>query len=134
MSLQRTKLLNIQSITGIATVGIFTVGVTPTAGGVGIASTTYLRSVVMHHTGLGSARASLYVYTGNITISGTARTEYRILRVDMASNETFFFETNYPLVLSGRDQLVVEITAPAVGGVGVGSAINFQVLGDTDIS
>ena len=37
MSLQRTKLLGIQSVTGVSTVGIMTVGVTPTAGGVGIA-------------------------------------------------------------------------------------------------
>jgi len=42
MALQRTKLLDLQSVTGVSTVGIFTVGVTPTAGGVGIASTTYL--------------------------------------------------------------------------------------------
>ena len=32
MGLKRTKLLDIQSITGIATVGIFTVGVTVGAG------------------------------------------------------------------------------------------------------
>jgi hypothetical protein len=31
--------------------------------------------------------------------------------------------------------VVVEITspAPAVGGAGIGSAINYQLLGDTDI-
>ena len=45
MALQRTKLLGIQAVTGINTVGILTVGVTQTAGGVGIASTTYLRGV-----------------------------------------------------------------------------------------
>jgi len=33
MTLKRTKLLNVQSVTGIATVGIFTVGTTSTAGG-----------------------------------------------------------------------------------------------------
>jgi hypothetical protein len=54
MSLKRTKLLGIQAVTGINTVGILTVGVTQTAGGVGIASTTYLRGVIMHNTGLGT--------------------------------------------------------------------------------
>ena len=34
MALQKTNLLNITSISGINTVGILTVGVTPTAGGV----------------------------------------------------------------------------------------------------
>ena len=62
MALRRTELLSIQSITGINTVGILTVGVTPTTGGVGIASTTYLRGVIMHNTGLGTCTSSLYIY------------------------------------------------------------------------
>ena len=135
MGLKRTKLLGIQSVTGIATVGILTVGTTQTAGGVGIASTTYLRGVVMHNTGLGTATSSLYVYPSgesNITVGQTA---YRLARVDLNSNETFFFEANYPIVLTDREKIVVEVTAPAaaVGGAGIGSAINYQILGDTDI-
>ena len=135
MGLKRTKLLGIQAVTGITTVGILTVGVTPTAGGVGIASTTYLRGVVMHNTGLGTATSSLYVYPSgesNITVGQTA---YRLARVDIASNETFFFEANYPIVLTDREKIVVEVTQPAatVGGAGIGSAINYQILGDTDI-
>ena len=134
MGLKRTKLLGIQAVTGINTVGILTVGVTPTAGGVGIASTTYLRGVVMHNTGLGSATSSLYVYPSgesNITVGQTA---YRLARVDIASNETFFFEANYPIVLTDREKIVVEVTAPInQTGTGIGSAINYQILGDTDI-
>ena len=135
MGLKRTKLLGIQAVTGINTVGILTVGVTQTAGGVGIASTTYLRGVVMHNTGLASATSSLYVYPSgesNITVGQTA---YRLARVDLDSNETFFFEANYPIVLTDREKIVVEVTAPAaaVGGAGIGSAINYQILGDTDI-
>ena len=135
MGLKRTKLLGIQAVTGINTVGILTVGVTPTAGGVGIASTTYLRGVVMHNTGLATATSSLYVYPSgesNITVGQTA---YRLARVDIASNETFFFEANYPIVLTDREKIVVEVTQPAatVGGAGIGSAINYQILGDTDI-
>lgn len=135
MSLRRTKLLNIQSVTGIATVGIFTVGVTSTAGGVGIASTTYLRGVIMHNTGLSTATSSLYIYPNNVAATGVGQTSYRLARVDLASNETFFFETNYPLVLTNQDKIVVEITQPAssVGGAGIGSVVNYQILGDTDI-
>ena len=135
MGLKRTKLLGIQSVTGIATVGILTVGTTQTAGGVGIASTTYLRGVVMHNTGLGTATSSLYVYPSgesNITVGQTA---YRLARVDLSANETFFYEMNYPLVLVNQEKIVVEVTQPAiaVGGAGIGSAINYQILGDTDI-
>ena len=135
MALKRTKLLGIQAITGINTVGILTVGVTQTAGGVGVASTTYLRGVVMHNTGLATATSSLYVYPSSVAVSGIGQTAYRLARVDLTANETFFFEMNYPLVLTNQEKIVVEVTQPAtaVGGAGIGSAINYQILGDTDI-
>ena len=135
MGLKRTKLLGIQAVTGINTVGILTVGVTPTAGGVGVASTTYLRGVVMHNTGLATATSSLYVYPNGVSDISVGQTAYRLARVDIAANETFFFEPNYPIVMAHDESLVVEVTAPAasVGGAGIGSAINFQILGDTDI-
>ena len=135
MSLKRTKLLGIQAVTGINTVGILTVGVTPTAGGVGVASTTYLRGVVMHNTGLATATSSLYVYPNGVSDISVGQTAYRLARVDIASNETFFYEMNYPLVLTDGEKIIVEVTQPAaaVGGAGIGSAINYQILGDTDI-
>ena len=133
MGLQRTKLLGIQAVTGINTVGILTVGVTETAGGVGIASTTYLRGVVMHNTGLATATSSLYVYPSGVSDISVGQTAYRLARVDLASNETFFFEANYPIVLTDREKIIVEVTGPASGGTGIGSAINYQILGDTDI-
>ena len=131
MGLQRTKLLGIQAVTGISTVGILTVGTTPTA--VGIASTTYLRGVVMHNTGLATATAGLYVYPSGVSDVSVGQTAYRLARVDLASNETFFFEMNYPLVLVNQEKIVVDVTQPAtaVGGAGIGSAVNFQILGDT---
>ena len=131
MALQKTKVLNITSVTGIATVGILTAGVTPTDAGV--AGTCYIRSVIMHNTGLGSARVSLYVNPDTNPVS-VATTANRILRIDLSSNETSFFESNYPIVLTPTDSLGVEITAPASGGTGIGSAVNFLVNGDTDIS
>lgn len=135
MGLKRTKLLGIQAVTGINTVGILTVGTTPTAGGVGIASTTYLRGVVMHNTGLATCTSSLYVYPSTVAVSGVGQTAYRLARVDLNANETFFFEMNYPLVLVDQEKIVVEVTQPAttVGGAGIGSVVNYQILGDTDI-
>ena len=62
MGLKRTKLQAVQSVTGITTVGIFTVGVTNTGGPVGVASTSYVRGVIMHNTGLATATSSLYIY------------------------------------------------------------------------
>ena len=134
MALKRTKLLGIQAVTGISTVGILTVGTTQTAGGVGIASTTYLRGVVMHNTGLATCQSSLYVYPNGVAADGSAgNAAYRLARVDLSSNETFFFEANYPIVLVDQEKIVVEVTQSGNGGAGIGSAVNFQILGDTDI-
>ena len=136
MGLKRTKLLDIQSITGINTVGIFTVGITDCTGPVGVASTTYLRGVISHNPGFNTCVASLYAYP-----KGAARPEatgygvsaYRLSRVDLAQNETYFFEPNYPIVLVDRESLVVEVSNSTVGGTGIGSMVNFQLLGDTDV-
>jgi len=130
MALQKTKVLNITSVTGIATVGILTAGVTPTDAGV--AGTCYIRSVIMHNTGLGTARVSLYINPDTNPVS-IAVTTNRILRIDVAPNETTFFESNYPITLTSTDSLGVEVGVPDVGGVGIGSAVNFLVNGDTDI-
>ena len=132
MTLKKTQLLDIVSVTGVSTVGILTVGVTQTAGGVGIASTTYIKNVIMHNTGLGTARVSLYLNPNTSPVS-IAVTANRFLRVDVAPNETTFFESTYPIVVTNRDSLSVEITPPDAGGTGIGSAVNFIVNGDTDV-
>ena len=130
MALKKTQLLDITSVTGIATVGIFTAGVTATAAGT--ASTTYIKNVIMHNTGLGTARVSLYLNPDTNPVS-VAVTANRFLRLDIASNETAFFESTYPIVMTGTDSLSVEITAPDAGGTGIGSAVNFIINGDTDV-
>tara|TARA_B100000287_G_C20557470_1_gene751045 strand:+ start:343 stop:756 length:414 start_codon:yes stop_codon:yes gene_type:complete len=137
MGLQRTKLLDIQSVTGINTVGIFTVGVTDCTGPVGVASTTYLRGVIMHNTGLASCTSSLYSYPAGAArpeATGYGVSAYRLARVELETNETFFFEPNYPITLVDRESIVVEVTAPPSDGTGIGSAVNYQILGDTNIN
>ena len=134
MALKKTQLLDITSITGIATVGIYTVGVTATAGGVGVASTSYIKNIIMHNTGLGTARVSAYINPNTSpVITGYGVTVNRFLRVDVAPNETTFFESTYPIVMTDRDSLTVEVSAPDAGGTGIGSAVNFIVNGDTDV-
>ena len=133
MALKKTQLLDIVSVTGIATVGILTVGVTPTAGGVGVASTSYIKNIIMHNTGLGTARVSLYINPNTTPVLGYGVTANRFLRLDLAPNETTFFESTYPIVMTHHDSLTVEVTPPDSGGTGIGSAVNFIVNGDTDI-
>ena len=133
MALKRTKLLGITSVTGINTVGIFTVGVTDCTGPVGVASTTYVRGIIAHNTGLDTCTSTLYAYPGVHTPTAVGDTSYRLSRVDLAQNETYFFEPNYPIVLVDRESLVVEVSNSTVGGTGIGSMVNFQLLGDTDV-
>ena len=133
MALKKTQLLDIVSVTGIATVGILTVGVTPTAGGVGVASTSYIKNIIMHNTGLGTARVSLYINPDTTPVLGYGVTTNRFLRLDLAPNETTFFESTYPIVMTHHDSLTVEVTPPDAGGTGIGSAVNFIVNGDTDV-
>ena len=133
MALKKTQLLDITSVTGIATVGILTVGVTPTAGGVGVASTSYIKNIIMHNTGLGTARVSLYINPDTTPVLGYGVTANRFLRLDLAPNETTFFESTYPIVMTHHDSLTVEVTPPDSGGTGIGSAVNFIVNGDTDV-
>ena len=135
MGLKKTQLIGITSVVGLSTVGILTVGVTDTQGGVGIASTCYVKSVIMHNTGLGTARVSLYLNESTVQNAvATGVTANKFLTVDLAANETSFFETNYPLVMANwGDTLSVAIDAPDDGGTGIGSMVNFIVNGDTDI-
>ena len=137
MALQRTKLLDVTAVVGMSTVGIFTVGINTVrqgGGAVGIASTSYIRSVIMHNTGLGTARVGLYVNPNTPSVVGYGSTAQRILRVDIAPNETTFFESNYPIVMTHHDSIAVDIVAPDSGGTGIGSMVNFIINGDTDIT
>tara|TARA_B100000945_G_scaffold222071_1_gene179363 strand:- start:31 stop:480 length:450 start_codon:yes stop_codon:yes gene_type:complete len=143
---QQNKLTQLVSLTGISTVGIYTVGVTETAGGTGIGTTTYVRTALFHnagkagaastdYAGLGTATCSLYIYPHFEEVSGVGKTSYRILRKDLAPNETYMFDLpSYPVILTDREKLVVEITKPFdfVGGTGIGTVINVQVFGDED--
>ena len=135
MALKKTQLIGITSVVGLSTVGILTVGKTNTIGGVGIASTSYVKSVIMHNTGLGTARVSLYLNQGTVQNAvATGVTANKFLTVDVAANETTFFETNYTLVLgTWCDTLSVAVDAPDSGGSGIGSMVNFIVNGDTDV-
>ena len=143
---RQNKLTQIISITGINTVGILTIGVTETAGGiVGIATTTYIRTALFHnagravgatttgYAGLGTATCSVYIYPHFEEVEGVGKTAYRLLRQDLAPNETYLWDLpSYPVIMTDREKFVVEITQPSdfVGGTGLGTQVNVQLFGD----
>ena len=142
---QQSKLSQIISITGINTVGILTIGVTETAGGVvGIATTTYISTALFQYAGkaegaatsyagLGTVTCSVYIYPHFEEVEGVGKTAYRLLRRDIAPNETYMWDLpSYPIIMTDREKFVVEINKPAdyVGGTGVGTVVNVQLYGD----
>ena len=140
MALKKTQLLPITTVVGVQTVGIYTAGLTATS--VGVGTTSYVKSIIMHnagaaanHAGLGTARVGVYIYPNTgVTdrVSGVGNSSYRILQIDLAPNETSFFESNYPLALAPFNAIAVDVKQPDTGGSGVGTAVNFIINGDTE--
>ena len=144
MALKKTQLLPITTVVGVQTVGIYTAGLTATS--VGVGTTSYVKSIIMHnagaaadHAGVGTARVGIYIYpnTGvtdrvaNSGSTGVGQSAYRIALLDLAPNETSFFECNYPLVLAPFNAIAVDVKQ-ADNGAGVGTAVNFIINGDTE--
>ena len=140
MALKKTQLLPITTVVGVQTVGIYTAGLTATS--VGVGTTSYVKSIIMHNAGaaadnagVGTARVGVYIYPNTgVTdrVSGVGNSSYRILQIDLAANETSFFETNYPIVLAPFNAIAVDVKQPDNGGAGVGTAVNFIINGDTE--
>ena len=83
---------------------------------------------------MGTARVSAYINPNTTpVITGYGITANSFVRLDIAPNETAFFESTYPIVMTHNDSLTVEVSAPDAGGTGIGSAVNFIVNGDTDV-
>ena len=109
----QNKLTPIVSLSGINTVGIYTVGITELAGGGGVCTTTYLRSILMHNTGLGTCTSSVYVYPHFEEVEGVGKTAYKLLNKSLESGETYLWDLpSYPIMMVDREKVVVEINSP----------------------
>ena len=135
MAFKKTKILDLKSLTGVTTVGIFTAGTTSTDAGT--ARTSYVKGLIAHNTGLSTCGFSMYIVKDQTQVApgvSEANETNRILRVNLESNETFFFETPYPITLTPNDAIAVDIRLGSTGGTGIGSVVNVQILGDTDVA
>ena len=141
MAFKKTKILDLKSLTGVTTVGIFTAGTTSTDAGT--ARTSYVKGLIAHNTGVATCGFSVYIVKDQTQVApgvSEANETNRILRVNLESNETFFFETPYPITLTPNDAIAVDIRVAeglvdlSRGGSGIGSVVNVQLLGDSDIA
>ena len=141
MALKKTQLLPITTVVGVQTVGIYTAGLTATS--VGVGTTSYVKSIIMHNAGaaadnagLGTARVGVYIYPNTgVTdrVSGVGNSSYRIAQIDLAPQETSFFESNYPIVLAPFNAIAVDVKPGDLAvEAGVGTAVNFIINGDTE--
>lgn len=141
MAFKKTKIIDLKSLTGVTTVGIFTAGTTSTDAGT--ARTSYVKGLIAHNTGLATCGFSVYIVKDQTQVApgvSEANETNRILRVNLESNETFFFETPYPITLTPNDAIAVDIRLAeglvdfSNGGTGISSVVNVQLLGDTDVA
>jgi hypothetical protein len=141
MAFKKTKILDLKSLTGVTTVGIFTAGTTSTDAGT--ARTSYVKGLIAHNTGLATCGFSVYIVKDQTQVApgvSEANETNRILRINLESNETFFFETPYPITLTPNDAIAVDIRLAeglvdfSNGGTGISSVVNVQLLGDSDIA
>ena len=141
MAFKKTKIIDLKSLTGVTTVGIFTAGTTSTDAGT--ARTSYVKGLIAHNTGVATCGFSVYIVKDQTQVApgvSEANETNRILRVNLESNETFFFETPYPITLTPNDAIAVDIRLAeglvdfSNGGTGISSVVNVQLLGDTDVA
>ena len=137
MAFKKTKILDLKSLTGVTTVGIFTAGTTSTDAGT--ARTSYVKGLIAHNTGVATCGFSVYIVKDQTQVApgvSEANETNRILRVNLEANETFFFEAPYPITLTANDAIAVDVRVAggSGGGTGISSVVNVQLLGDTDIA
>lgn len=118
---------------------VVSAGTTSTVYEVGSAKTAYIRSVVIYNSTVGtsstdlSQQAQIYVVPNNASNVGTATDGNRIARISLAANDTFFYELQYPIILSSTGDSIQVFNE---GTFNLGSAtnpINVLVLGDKEL-
>jgi hypothetical protein len=103
---------------------------------VGSAKTAFVRTIAVHHASLGSTTASvsqtvqiLYVPSTHV---GVGTSGHRIARLNLAPDDTFFFEPHYPLTLDTTgDRIQVFNEGYFYNGLSA-SPVNVLVMGDKE--
>lgn len=113
-------------------------GSTVTVYEVGSAKTAFIRTIAVHHASLGSTTDGisqtvqiLYVPNSGGSV-GIGTSGNRIARLNLAPDDTFFFEPHYPLTLdSTGDSIQVFNEGDYYDGLSY-SSVNILVIGDRE--
>ena len=120
MALARTDLTAVTQIGMASTVAIVTVGASQTC---------YVKSIMIHNCDAsGAQNVNVYVVPNRGGSAGTISTANRIARIGIGTDDTFFFEPAYPIVIRNTGDAVF------VGNEGVtANMINVYATGDIDL-
>jgi hypothetical protein len=117
---------------------IVSAGTTSTIYSVSSAKTVYIRSIVIYNSTVGTAstdlsqQAQIYIVPNSGGSVGTATDGNRIARISLASNDTFFFEPQYPITLTSNGDSI-QVFNEGTFNLGVATNdINVVVLGDRE--
>ena len=121
MALARTDLSPVVQVGAASTVGIVTVG---------SAQTCYIKSIMIHNLNdTGTQNVFVYVVPNNGGNAGSISSTNQIAKVGIGTQDTFFIEPNYPIVLRNNgDSLRVRNE-----GIATVDAINVLVTGDIEV-
>jgi hypothetical protein len=129
MALQR---LSIDDVTAVQP------GQTSTIVSVSNSQTTFVRTLILHASSLDTpspdapAFVQVHVVPGSGGSVGSASSNTRIARVNIAANDTFFVEPEYPIILdTNGDSIQVTNEGGLYGGAN-SYAINVLAMGDRE--
>jgi hypothetical protein len=122
---------------------VVSAGTTATAYSVGSAKTAYIRSIVIYNSTVGTANTSLaqtvqiYAVPNNAGSVGVATTGNRIGRVSLTSDDTFFYDLQYPITLQNTGDSIQVFNEGTYAWTfsGIATAtnpVNVMVLGDRE--
>ena len=120
MALARTDLTPVYQVGSASTVGVVTVG---------SAQTCYIKSIMIHNLdGTTVQNTKIHVVPNSGGSAGSASSTTQIARLGIGTDDTFFFEPAYPVVIrNDGDTLQIQNEGTTT------NAINVLVTGDLEI-
>ena len=105
---------------------------------IGSAKTTYVRSVVLYNSTVGTAStdlaqtAQIYMVPNDGGSVGTATDGNRIARISLTADDTFFYELQYPITLQNTGDSIQVFNEGTFNLGAATNPINVLVLGDKE--
>ena len=120
MALARTDLTPVYQVGAASTVGVVTVG---------SAQTCYIKSIMLHNLDDTSVQnTKIHIVPNSSGSVGSSSSTTQIARIGVGTDDTFFFEPAYPIVMRNNgDTLQIQNEGSAI------NAINVLVTGDIEV-